>query len=776
MHRYICIHGHFYQPLRENPWLEEIEVQDSAFPYHDWNHRITAECYAPNTAARIVDAGGRISELVNNYSKISFNFGPTLLGWIERHRPDVYEAILGADRLSMERYSGHGSAMAQAYNHLIMPLASKRDKITQVRWGIADFRMRFGRNPEGMWLPETAVDEETLDILADQGIKFTILAPTQAKRFRRLGKAETWQDASYGQIDPKTAYVCRLSSGRAIALFFYDGAIAHEVAFGSLLMNGERFAGRLLGAFSEDPNRAQVVHIATDGETYGHHHRYGEMALAYCLHVVESHEGAKLTNYGEFLENHPPEFEVEILENTSWSCAHGIERWRSNCGCRVSHRPEWTQEWRKPLRTAVDWLRDLAAGLYEFEAAKYTEKPWEACEAYIEVISDRARVRAERFLEAHAGRTRSAEEKVRVLKLLEMQRHAMLMYTSCGWFFDEISGIETVQNLQHADRVLQLAEEFTHESLEATFLSLLEVVPSNRYRNGKEVYEQLVRPNRVDLFRVAAHHAISSLFQRRPSQATIGQYEAHTRCFEQEEAGRLKLIAGLKTIFEELRIAFRKSSVSQLVRTMDKHFGNHSYHISDLFKDRQREIINRVLEADYAQIESSYRQTYENNYPLMCYLESLGMPLPKPLSVVANHIVNLNLKSELKRSDTNGTDLEALTREVERWSIDLDRKNLAFLASSCVKRLVRQVIEKPESVRLLENTVRVLEVLRSWQLDFNLWEAQNEFFLKRRQLLDRLASMKGPEDGAASNQMQMLRRLGHMLCINLDIDIPKEIV
>ena len=809
MHRYICIHGHFYQPLRENPWLEEIEIQDSAFPYHDWNHRITAECYAPNTAARIVDAKGRISELVNNYSKISFNFGPTLLGWLERHRPDVYEAILRADRLSQERYSGHGSALAQAYNHLIMPLASKRDKITQVRWGISDFRMRFGRNPEGMWLPETAADLKTLDVLADQGIKFTILAPSQAKRFRRLGETELWQDVNCCGVDPTTAYVCRLSSGRTIALFFYDGAIAHEVAFGSLLVNGERLAGRLLGAFSEARNRPQLVHIATDGETFGHHHRYGEMALAYCLHVVESHEEANLTNYGEFLENNPPEVEVEIVENTSWSCAHGVERWRSNCGCCVGHRPEWNQEWREPLRKAMDRLRDVAAGLYEFEAAKYLEDPWEARDVYIEAIKDRATVQVDRFLETHAVRTRSREEKVRVLQLLEMQRHAMLMYTSCGWFFDEISGIETVQNLQHADRVIQLAEEFTDESVETDFLSLLEDVPSNRYPNGREVYEQLVRPHRVDLFRVAAHHAISSLFERRPSHTKIGRYEAHTKSFEQEEAGRLKLAVGealirseitreeksmsfaalhlgnhevncgvrmsmgggrLDSILEELRAAFRRSSVSELIRTMDKHFGDHSYHISDLFKDRQREIIHRVLEANYAQIESSYRQTYENNYSLMCYLKSLGMPLPKPLSVVANHLANLNLKSELKRADTNGKELEALTREAERWSVDLDKKDLSYLASACVKRLVNQVTQDPENGQLLENAIQVLEVLLSWQLDFNLWEAQNELFLQSRRLRDRLAGMKDGEDGAASPQLQMLTRFGHILGVNLEFD------
>src|SRR5919202_166538 len=363
MHHYICIHGHFYQPPRENPWLEAIELQDSAAPYHDWNARITAECYAPNAAARILDGQGRIAAIVNNYARISFNIGPTLLAWLEAQAPDTYHAMLAADRESQTRFAGHGSAIAQAYNHLIMPLATRRDKATQVIWGIQDFVHRFGRQPEGMWLPETAVDLETLELLTAHGIRFTILSPYQALRVRRIDEVAgegvaPWIDVTGGRIDPSMPYIVRQPSGRAIAIFFYDAPIARAVAFEGVLARGDALADRLLGAFSAARPHPQLVHIATDGESYGHHHPHGDMALAYALAAIERQGRARLTNYGEFLALHPPAYEVAIAENTSWSCFHGIERWRHDCGCNSGGQRGWHQAWRGPLRSALDWLRD----------------------------------------------------------------------------------------------------------------------------------------------------------------------------------------------------------------------------------------------------------------------------------------------------------------------------------------------------------------------------------------------------------------------------------
>ncbi|MCA1666375.1 MAG: DUF3536 domain-containing protein, partial [Thermomicrobia bacterium] len=467
--RYVCIHGHFYQPPRENPWLEAIELQDSAYPYHDWNERITAECYAPNAASRILSGAGRIAQIVQNYARISFNFGPTLLAWMEAQAPDTYAAILDADRESRDRFSGHGAAMAQVYNHIILPLANRRDKWTQIHWGIADFTHRFGRAPEGMWLSETAVDLETLDILAEQGIAFTVLAPSQAGMVREIG-AEEWEDVSGARIDPTRAYVQQLPSGRTIALFFYDGPISRGVAFEGLLDRGENLVNRLLGAFSDERDWPQLVHIATDGETYGHHHAHGDMALAYALHHIEAHDLAHLTIYGEYLERFPPTHEVQIIENTAWSCDHGVERWRSNCGCNTGGRPDWNQQWRGPLRAALDWLRDAILPIYEAGMRALVHDPWAARDAYISVILDRTDENVARFLAAQTTHELTQAERVRLWELLEMQRHAMLMYTSCGWFFDELSGIETVQVIQYAGRVIQLAEMIAGERFEPRFL------------------------------------------------------------------------------------------------------------------------------------------------------------------------------------------------------------------------------------------------------------------------------------------------------------------
>lgn len=495
MKGYICIHGHFYQPLRENPWLETIEPEASAYPFHDWNERVAEECYARNAASPILGADGRVEEIVNNYAKISFNFGPTLLSWLKRHRFDVYRAILQADRESQKRYAGHGSALAQAYGHAILPLADPRDKATQVRWGVEDFVRHFGRRPEGFWLPETAVDIDALEILAAEGLRFTVLAPHQAKAARPLAAGD-WQEVNGNGIETRRPYVVRLPSGRSIAVFFYDGALSQAVAFERLLENGEAFRQRLLGAFTQDENVPQLVHIATDGETYGHHHRFGDMALAYALRRIESENGVRITNYGAFLEAYPPTHEAEINEGTSWSCAHGIERWRSGCGCATGAHPEWTQSWRGPLRAALDWLRTQAAARYEERARAMLRDPWAARDAYIRVIADRSPSAWRRFLAEHAVRDLLETERLSALKLLELERHALLMYASDGWFFDDPSGIETIQILRHAARVVDLANELFALDLEPGFLTRLEAAKSNLpdHGDGRRIYERSVRP------------------------------------------------------------------------------------------------------------------------------------------------------------------------------------------------------------------------------------------------------------------------------------------
>src|SRR6478736_6361879 len=474
--KYICIHGHFYQPPRENAWLEVIEVQDSAYPYHDWNERISAECYAPNSASRILDHRNIIKNIINNYSKISFNFGPTLLSWMEEKDPETYEAILEADRESKKYFSGHGSAIAQVYNHIIMPLASRNDKETQVIWGIRDFEKRFKRKPEGIWLAETAVDTETLEVLTENDIKFTILAPRQAKAVRKIGDSE-WKSVNDQTINTRKSYLCTLPSGKKISLFYYDGGISQAVAFQGLLNDGRRLADSMMSIFDSNDSAPQLSHVATDGETYGHHHKHGEMALAYCVDYIEKHKSANLTNYAEFLANFPPEYETQIFENSSWSCVHGIERWRNNCGCNSGGNPTWNQLWRKPLRDALDWLRDESARLFDTVGRKFLHDPQKARNEYISVILKRSDETTSAFLKDHAKSNLGNDDSM-IFRLLEMQRHAMLMYTSCGWFFDEISGIETTQIMQYACRAMQLVSQIVEVNLEIEFLNRMQLAPS----------------------------------------------------------------------------------------------------------------------------------------------------------------------------------------------------------------------------------------------------------------------------------------------------------
>lgn len=497
--KFLCIHGHFYQPPRENPWLNRIEKEESAAPFDNWNQRINAECYHTNAFARILNDEGLIRRVLNNYEYISFNFGPTLLSWMEKADPETYQAILNADQRSLERW-GHGNALAQVYNHIIMPLANERDKQTQVIWGIRDFEYRFGRKPEGMWLAETAVDTATLEVLAEHGITFTILSPRQAKASRKIGDNH-WQEAQNDDIYTRRPYLYKLPSGKQITLFFYDGNLSKSVAFEGLLHSGKGFAARLTEGF--DDNQTELIHIATDGESYGHHHRHGEMALAHCLHHIQKYDLAELTNYATYLEKFPPEYEAQIHENSSWSCFHGVGRWQSNCGCNMGGHPEWTQEWRKHLRELLDWLRDELIDVYEKEASKLTADPWALRNKYIHWILKHKNVSP---VVLSAPREENPETSdisdvnylaPRLLQLLEMQHNALLMFTSCAWFFDEISGIEPTQVLKYAKRAMEIAKDLTGVDYHDEFLKKLQATPSNVKENGATMYEEHIVPARL---------------------------------------------------------------------------------------------------------------------------------------------------------------------------------------------------------------------------------------------------------------------------------------
>nr|MDA8164533.1 DUF3536 domain-containing protein [Desulfobacteraceae bacterium] len=769
MERYLCIHGHFYQPPRENPWLEAVEVQDSAFPYHDWNERVTAECYATNASSRILDPGLRIREIVSNYTRISFDMGPSLLSWLEKNARAVYQAILEADRESLGLYEGHGSAMAQAYNHLIMPLASSRDKETQVLWGVRDFEKRFRRQPEGMWLPETAADLETLELMAAAGIRFTILAPHQARRVRPMSGKKEWQDVSGARIDPTRAYRLRFSSGRAIDIFFYDGPISGAVAFERLLERGEDFAHRLLNGFSAERSWPQLMHIATDGESYGHHHRHGEMALSFALRFIEGNQLATITNYGWFLEHHPPTHEVQIFPDSSWSCLHGVERWRSDCGCSSGAHPGWHQKWRAPLRASLDWLRDRAAAIYQLRAPAYFRDPWAARNDYIDVVLDRSEDDLGDFFDRHKAKKLARNDWAKAVKLQELQRNAMLMYTSCGWFFDEISGLETVQVLRYAGRVIQLAQEIEESFDPGPFFERLAQAPSNlpEHGDGAAVYRRFVDPALVDLQKVGAHYGISSLFEEYAEDTFIYCYEIERLDFRKSTGGSAALATGrclvsseitgdsetvsfaalslgthdincgirrlsgvkqFKSMTGELHATFERGAFSDVVRLMDIHFGIHSYSLRHLFKEEQRRTLLTLLKETLESSELAYRRLYEENRLLAAFLRETGIPIPKVFFTAADFILNLELKREMESDTVDGGRVRHLLQECRKWDVQPETVGLEFALRHTLERSMEGLAAMPADLRRLEKVEELIGLAAEMPFEVKLWSVQNDYY------------------------------------------------
>jgi alpha-amylase/alpha-mannosidase (GH57 family) len=722
--RAVCVHGHFYQPPREDPWLELVERQPTAHPFHDWNERITAECYEPSTRARILDDEGRITALVNNYARMSFNVGPTLLSWLEVADPDTSAAIIAADRDSQERFGGHGSAMAQVYSHPILPLASPRDARTQVVWGVRDFAHRYGRPPEGMWLPETAVDDATLELLVDAGIRFTVLAPHQAREVRPVGTT-AWHDVTGGHVDTTMPYTVPLPSGRSISVFFYDGPISHDIAFNGLLEDGRRLADRLTAGFRSDRDGPQLVHVATDGETYGHHHRHGEMALATALELLDARDDIVLTNYAQFLALHPPTHEASLVQLSSWSCVHGVERWRDDCGC--GGESGLHQRWRAPLRAALDELTGALAELYAQHAGELLHDPWAARDDYIDVILDRDGALAG-FLARHARRPLDAPSTRRVLELLELQRHALLVFTSCGWFFDELSRIEPVQVLRYAARALQLAEGISgSRALETRFLEQLAAAPSNdpSLVDGRGVYETLVRPDITAPARVAAHYAISALFEPSTVLPHLGAYAIEASDEERGHAGRARYavgrvaITGVATTAREefeyavlhlgdhnftcgvrrsgdtddflatrsaVATAFRSADLPGTIRTIDAHFPGAGSTLRDLFRDEQQRILDLILADTLQDVHATYRSIVRGRLPLLRYLRGLDAPLPGPLRVAAEVVLGLDLAAQLAGPAADRARVIELLDEADALGVALDTAGLAHTLGGAIER------------------------------------------------------------------------------------------
>lgn len=792
--RYVCIHGHFYQPPRENAWLDRIERQDSAHPFHDWNERIESECYGPNARARVLDAEDRVVAMVNNYARISYNIGPTLLSWMEAHAPRTYASVIQADRDSAARFGGHGSAMAQVWGHVILPLSDARDRRTQVHWGVRDFVRRYGRQPDGMWLPETAACTASLRELADAGIRFTVLSPRQARSVLPPGASEAIP-VHEGTLDTRRAYEVDVGDGKSIAVFFYDGATSQAIAFERLLVSGDTFASRLLRGFG-DADGPALVHVATDGETYGHHHRFGEMALAYALSRIEKSGLAQLTNYAQYLALFPPTHKAEIHERTSWSCAHGVGRWSADCGCRMA--ADSNQAWRGPLRDALDRLRDRIDAIFERVAAPYLSDPWAARDDYIDVVLDRSALGP--YLEKHAKRPLDARERRTVLESLEMQRHRMLMYTSCGWFFDDVAGLETTQILQYAVRATEHAEALGGEPLLPSLLGDLEAARAAQpgAESARSVVERRVLRTRIDFERAAASHAIVSLFGR-AGRIVAPAFEVTERAKISTRRDELRFAAGKLTVrstltteqrdyvfaithdggpavagglregdvdeaaWDAITSAFEEHSIEQVralvARTLPTPIGS----LRVLPFDERLRVVDRIIADDVRHAEEAYRRLFEENAPLLHELAAMGVRPPRALSA-ATRIV---LEGELLRAvDADPADTELMRAkldEIHRDRIRIDDAALVLAMHRAIERTCAQLERDVCDDAAIEKLADLVTLAQQVSSHFDLSRPQA---LAWEALFDEEAA--SCRAVGAAGRREAWRRLAEALRIRLD--------
>lgn len=744
----LCIHGHFYQPPRENPAIGEIERQPSAAPFHDWNERIHYECYMPNAMARVLDKNGKIINIVNNYESMSFNFGPTLFSWMAAKHPDTYEAILKADRKSREHHKGHGNAMAQVYNHIIMPLANARDKNTQVRWGIRDFEYRFQRKPEGMWLSEAACNEETLEALMENGIKFTVLAPQQAAKIRPL-KGGDWKDVSKGSIDPRHAYryLSKKGTKKFIEIFFYDGPVANDLGFGNLAYDAKALADRIeqaRGGISSE--HAALIHISTDGETFGHHKAFGDRTLAYLLSVEAKNRNLRVVNYAEFLVENPPEWEVQIHlgengKGSSWSCVHGVKRWAENCGCRTGGPAEWNQEWRKPLREALDWLRDEMAQRYESGASVYFKDVWKAREDYIDILLEGLEKKQKDFFQRHSIKQLKKDEQIASLKWLECQRYALFMYTSCGWFFDELSGLEASQVLFYALQAIALCREVSGVNLESGFLDRMSHAKSNikEFRNGRVICERLIKPKLYRSAHITASYAMGLLmpgnkFEKKTQSLYSFQLEPLEGKQKQEgknifASGRLKILN--KTTGQEEEHIFRANKTGTEFKAFVNVF-NFFFTLADIPVQEKVRILNALHLEIFRKMSTVYTELYQSHQSLIDIYRSVHLPLAAEMKFAVQSALGRQFYEGLEDLSRGYQFRKALRvfrilSKAKSLEVPLDFEKPVRLLSDQLTARVREFIKSP-AARFLTESLYFLKLAERLRLELDLRDTQNELF------------------------------------------------
>lgn len=777
---YLVLHGHFYQPPRENPWLDAVEREPSAQPYPNWNARIADECYATNAWARVFDGQGRVENLINNYLHLSFNFGPTLLSWMEVEQPETYRRILEADRQSRDRRSGHGNALAQAYGHAILPLCNERDRLTQIRWGKKDFLHRFRREPEAMWLPETAVDVATLEDLISEGMRFVILSPRQAKRVRRLGETE-WTDVSGGKIDPREPYryLSRRERGKHLDLFFYDGPVSHAISFEKVLDSSWQLTNRLWGAVDLGRKQAQLVHSAVDGETFGHHMRHAERALSYAVSAEIPSRGFVLTNYGEYLERHPPTREVEIDEGpggegTAWSCSHGVGRWCRDCGCSAGAPASWNQAWRGPLRRAVSLARDEAATVLQDLGAELLKDPWAARDAYIELLLEGGPKNRERFLDRYGRESGRATAQVLTFKLLEMARFSILAQTSCGWFFNDISGLESVQVLKYTARTVQMIEELSGKNVERGLLEILGEARSNipSQGTGADVYRDLVLPASVSTRRLVALYAMTDMFRDYADDHRLFGHHIHR--VEKHRyasgpvtlaAGRLQLevlrtgensgmtyavihfgghdfhcavrpfaggIAEFRQFVESLAQIFDRATITELLRSIDAHFGETYYGLNHLLAEQREAVLDSLFGHLTERFAEMYTRLYRENQRSVNALIDTGLKVPREFRIAAEYTLSRQLNEEIRERKKSRDPADyrralEIVSEAKHRGYELDVSESSRIFGDMLDDVVRELIQSKD-VAVCQQAGHVVELADLLRISLPLIRAQDMLF------------------------------------------------
>ncbi|WP_066426840.1 DUF3536 domain-containing protein [Anabaena sp. 4-3] len=830
---YVTVHGHFYQPPRENPYLDAIERQPSAAPFHDWNERIHWECYRPNAFARVLNDQGEVVGIVNNYEYMSFNIGPTLMSWLERYDVEVYQRILEADAKSCQRLHGHGNAIAQVYNHIIMPLANEQDKHTQIRWGKEDFRSRFGRDPEGMWLAETAVDYATVKALVAEGIRFIVLAPSQAQRCRPLPTQDDpqpeWHEVGGSQIDPTRPYRCYLKGSKGttnsqyIDIFFYDGPISRDMGFSDVVYSSNHLAGRIGAAVRGDHRQSQLISVATDGETFGHHKRGTEKTLAYAFIKEFPQHNWTVTNFAHYLSLHPPAWEVELKPVTAWSCAHGVDRWQDDCGCG-GEGGVWHQKWRRPLRNALNWLRDQLVEVYEEYGQQFFRDPWLARDEYIQVIRDRSAANVSRFLSRHQTHKLTAAEQVDALRLLEMQRHSLLMFTSCGWFFEELSRPEGTQIMRYAARALELAGDVAGVQLEKGFLKRLGLAPSNVqiFKHGAEVYRQLVQTAQITFKQVAAHYAISSLFNAQGSAP--GHQHKRVYCYSVNEidyqlqrmgaltlaVGNLKLVSDITWESENLVFAvlhlggwdfhcciqlftgrrdysqlkdklftsLQQASAAQTILAMTQLFAGEAYNLQNLFAEERHRIMRLLSQETLSRLDQLYTQAYRDNYGVIMAFHRDELAVPQELQVAAEIALGYRCMSTLRSLEQDISEpsligiyiveLEAIATEAKHLRCRLNIPEGKQILEQVILRLLWRLLHDSNGsfATDIQSLERLIDVGYQLDIDISLHQSQELYFsCLHSQILPLCVAGQSNHEG--SSQCLQLLKLGERLKVDV---------